>query len=177
MVSKLYKNFGITLIIVMCIIILLAMIAYILGLKAPFSKSDYFKLIQAIQFSLYIFILIFFPGLFYYRFGNEENSPSKLVKLSLFLMVPGISIFLITFTIAAFFSVVLGLVGGGESFGMALLFGPPLVISSFIYIIGIIPLIIYKIRTRNFKLRSLEKKAIVVIILLGIFVAINYLIS
>jgi len=174
MTSKFYKYFGIFLLSLTFIIIILALFFQIIAIKPltrGYGSFDYFYdlALKGFGFSLIVFILGFFPGLFYYRFGNAENEPNKLVKSAIILKLIS-TIIMLTIGAMFFFSCINGCDGLGEGI-LFVTFGIP---SLILYSVGILLLILYKFKMKKFKLRTPEKIAIAIITLLGILVGIIY---
>lgn len=171
---KIYKIFGIFLIVLTFIIVAFAMFSQITNMGAlsrGYEQFDYLYdvAIKGIFFSFIVLILGFFPGLFYYRFGNEKNNPSKLVKSAFILKVISAMIMIIIESII-FFSCIDSCDGLGEGI-LFVTFGVPALI---IYCIGILLLIIYKYQNKNLKLRTPEKIVSLILIIMILIVGIIY---
>ena len=174
---KIYKIFGIFLIALTLIIIAFALFSQITNtgaLSRGYGQFDYLYdvAVEGILFSFIVLILGFFPGLFYYRFGNEKNNPSKLVKFALILKFISAVIMIIIGSII-FFSCIDGCDGLGEGI-LFVTFGVPALI---IYCIGILLLIIHKFQNKNFKLRTPEKVVSLILLIMILIVGIIYAIA
>ena len=172
--QKVYKYFGIFLITLTFIIVAFALVAQIMNtgaLTRGYGNLDYFVdlAIGGILFSLIVLVLGLFPGLFYYRFGNETNKPSKLVKFAFILKIIS-AIIIILVSILIFFSCINGCDGLGEGI-LFVTFGVPALI---IYSLGVLLLITFKFKTKNFKLRTTEKIILVILLIMALFVATIY---
>lgn len=171
---KIYKSFGIFLITLTFIIIASALFTQITD-TGPLTRGYgqfvyiYEIALEGIFFSVIVFILGFFPGLFYYRFGNEKNKPSKIIKSAFILKVISTVIMIFVGSVI-FFSCI----DGCEMMGEAILFVTFGVPALAIYCISILLLIIYKFKTKNFRLRTPEKIALSVLLLMIIFVGIIF---
>lgn len=174
MKPKIYKIFGILLITLTFIIVAFALFSQITNtgaLSRGYGQFDYLYdvAIEGAFFSFIVLILGFFPGLFYYRFGNEKNNPSKLVKSAFTLKVISAVIMIIIGSII-FFSCIDGCDGLGEGI-LFVTFGVPALI---LYCIGILLLIIYKFQNKNFKLRTPEKVVSLILLVMILMVGIIY---
>lgn len=171
--SKIYKSFGIFVLVVTFILIAGGLFVHIKDIWIHiylFGGFDHiFEIaLKNILFSTTVFVLGFFPGLFYYRFRKEEHTTNKLIKSALILMI--IPLIVMIFVGSALFSRV-GVCEGDPTCEAVLLMisGIPALV---IYCIGILLLIIHKFKTKNFKLKTTEKvTTLIVIILMVVFMA------
>ena len=167
--SKVYKYFGIFLIALTFIIVAFALFTQITNtgaLSRGYGQFDYLYdvAIEGILFSFVVIILSFFPGLFYYRFGNEKNTPSKLVSSSFILKLISIILFFLVLVSSTF-------VGGWDVWIIGMYIGWTALI---IYSIGILLLISYKFQTKKFKLLTPEKIVLSILIIMILIVGIIY---
>lgn len=172
--QRIYKSFGIFLIVLTFIVIAVTLFSQVTNtdaLSRGYGQFDYLYdvAIEGVLFSFVVLILGFFPGLFFYRFGKENNEPSGIVKSALVLQIISAIVMLFVCSIV-FFSCVNGCNGIGEGI-LSAIFGIPALI---IYCVGILLLIVYKFKTGNFKLRVPEKFVLLALVLMIIFVGIVY---
>jgi len=177
MIGKNYRYLGIVLISLTFIIIASTLLSQIFStgaLTRGYGSFDYVYdfFLKGVWPSLIVLILGFFPGLFYHRFSDEKDQSNKLVKLAAILKT--ISLIIMLFAVVTFFfSCITGCDGIGEGI-FALMVGIPAVI---IYSIGVLLIVIYKFKTKEFKLKMTEKIVITIIIILGILVWVVYKIA
>lgn len=174
---KTYKGFGIFLMILTIIVVLGIMFNQVSDTKPLTRGYDQFDYVWEIVIggflsSILVFILGFYPGLFYYRFGRDEKKDSGLVKFGFWLsIIAGVLIILVSIPI--FFSCINGCDGLGEG----ILFFTVAIPALIIYCIGVILLIVYKFKEGNWKFQLVEKISFGVIILLLILSGIVYFIG
>ena len=174
---KVYKGFGIFLMILTFIIILVIMFNYISETKPLTRGYDQFGyiwevVIKGILSSILVFILGFYPGLFYYRLGRDRKKDLGLVKSALIINFVAI-FFVIIFAFSAIYILSI------ESDPLALI-GPMtffLIPALIIYSISILLLIIYKFKYGNWIFQLVEKVSFGIIILLLIIIGIVYFIG
>lgn len=169
--KTIYKVFGILLIVLTIVFIassFFAQISTINTWSGGWINHLYEIVVKRIFTLILIFIFGFFPGLFFYRFGNENNESIKLVKSAIILQIISLLI--------ALFLYIISLSCGVGCDSLALI-GPMFILgipALILYGIGILFMIIYKFKTRNFKLRLLEKIVLSVLALMLIFVWMIY---
>ncbi len=135
--KKIYKLFGIILMLVTFVFVLTSLSnGYI-----QYTGDLYNFSIHVIYLLIFIFIFGFFPGLFFYRFGNENNESNKLIKSALILQIISITLVLFSYIVSLFSS------GPYAPIVPLYFFGIP---ASIIYGIGILLMLIYKFQTKNF---------------------------
>lgn len=175
--TNVYKGFGIFLMIFTFVVIFSIMFNHISDtrpLNKGYDQFDYIWeiVIGGILSSILVFVLGFYPGLFYYRFGKYEKKDSNLVKFGFWLSImAGILIILVSTLI--FFSCI----GGCDGLGEGILFFMIAIPALIIYSIGILLLIIFKFKKGNWKFQLVEKISFGIIILLLILSGIVYFIA
>lgn len=172
---RVYKGFGIFLIIFTSLVILSIMSIQISN--TTLLTRDYFDYLWEIAVegflpSILVFILGFYPGIFYYRFGRDEKEHSGLVRLGFWLNIVAV-ILIVLVSITMLISCINGCSGLGEGVLFVMVAIPALII----YCISLVLLIIYKFKEGNWKFLLVEKISFGIIILLLIVSGIVYYIG
>ncbi|MCX6796692.1 MAG: hypothetical protein NTW06_04325 [Candidatus Falkowbacteria bacterium] len=173
MKPKIYKSFGVFLI-TLTFIIITSVIFYKIAETNIFIKKfgalDFWQTeaIEGILISIAVIIFSFFPGLFYYRFGNEIRESSRIVISAFVLQI--LPIVLIIIGSSYYFYTCRSHIGGNDTYGIAMLLLIVGVATAIPYGIGILLLIIYKFKTKNFRLQTTEKIVLTILFLILILI-------
>lgn len=171
-----YRTFGIFLIAITFLTIIIYLFSQIIDvgpLTRGYGSIDYVYevVVEGLSFSIMIFILGFFPGLFYYRLSSKTGAAERIVRIGFFLKVLSFIVMVLVGGIA-FFSCMNGCDGVGEAI-LLMLFGVP---AAIMYGIGVLLLIVHKYQMRDFTLGRTEKNAIIILVLAGVLVAVVFII-
>jgi hypothetical protein len=168
-----YSIFGIFLMVMTFIVMAVALavqLADVGVLARGYGAFDYLYEVAmgGIFFSAAVLLLGYFPGLFFYRYGREGRTPSKLVKAAFRLQATAL-ILAIVVAAGLYFSCVLKRCDGfGEVLLAVMVGGAALVI----YCFGLVLLMIYKAKNSSLTLKRPETMALQILAAMLLFVGI-----
>ena len=155
--SKVYKYFGLILIIISALIGVQTLIVSLMALLS-FGGDSSLAVISSLISLIFIIALGLLPGIYYYKFGRSNKKENSLIKAALILNLISIIAIILAFVIIYFLSSSEGSINDPIAAGF--LFFGIITIPSIAYLIGLILLIIHwrKSKSEQSTVKPSEKK-------------------